>query len=100
MARERNDLIRYYAHRDRINIPNGNLSLICWVIGNEGVDYLVIDSGILSVRPALKVIFEGNYLPEDFSLVYKNYEGSIYEETPELKIQIYATNLDHGIQTE
>jgi hypothetical protein len=92
MARDGHDLLWYYAHREAIITPNGNLSLICWVIRNEGVDYLVIDSETLSIRPALKAIFEGNYLPEGYSLVYKNYEGSINDKTPELKIQVYATN--------
>lgn len=92
MARDGHDLLSYYANREAIITPNGNLSLILWVIQNEGVDYLVIDSKTLSARPALQDIFEGSYLPEGFTLVYKNYEGNLDDETPELKIQVYTTN--------
>jgi hypothetical protein len=92
MARDGHDLLSYAANREAIITPNGNFSLIYWVIKNEGVDYLVIDSKTLSARPALKDIFEGTYLPEGFTLVYKNYEGNIDDATPELKIQVYATN--------
>jgi hypothetical protein len=89
MVRDGHDLLNYYANREYVITPNGNLSLILWVIQNEGVDYLVIDSKTLSARSALEDIFEGTYLPEGFTLVYKNYEGNIDDETPELKIQVY-----------
>ena len=91
MTRDGNDLIQYYTNRECIITPNGNISFLLWVIQNENVDYLVIDSRTLPVRPALKDLFEGNYLPKGFSLVYKNYH-SLLDEMPELKIQVYAIN--------
>jgi len=96
---EQEDMIEYYAHRSAMFIPPWDIQSILRTILEERVDYLVIDSETLPSRSALTNIFEGNYLPQGFLLVYKNYEENETEgiETSNLKIQIYSTINFHQI---
>jgi len=93
MTRDGNDLIFYYAHRESVITPNGNLSFILKVIHDLNVDYLIIDSGTLHLRPALVDIFTGIYIPPGFSLVYWNFEDELFKNSNTLEIKIFLTGI-------
>jgi len=92
MIEQGDDLVEYYAHRRIIFIPPGDLNFILRTIFDLGVNYLIIDTDTIQIRQALKSIFNGEFLPPGFALIYKNYITDHYEvNEPALKIHIYTT---------
>jgi len=89
MTRDGHDLIFYYAHRNYIITPNGNLNFILYTIDILGIDYLIIDSGTLPLRHHLTDIFTEKNLPNGFSLAYWSHANGVSNTNYNLEIKIF-----------